>query len=36
MDKLKAIDEASICFDLGPMDQEWLIRQLTEDKDAAN
>ena len=32
MDKLKAIDEASIRFDLGPMDQEWLIRRLTRDK----
>ena len=36
MDKLKAIDEASIRFDLGPVDQEWLIRRLAEDKDTAN
>ena len=34
--KLKAIDEASLRFDLGPLDQEWLIRRLAEDKDAAN
>ena len=32
VDKLKAIDEASIRFDLSPLDQEWLIRQLTRDK----
>ena len=31
-DKLKAIDEAAMRFDLGPVDQEWLIRQLTKDK----
>jgi hypothetical protein len=36
VNKLKAIDEASIRFDLGPLDQEWLIRRLAEDKDAAN
>ncbi len=32
VDKLKAIDEAAMRFDLGPVDQEWLIRQLTKDK----
>jgi hypothetical protein len=36
VDKLKAIDEASPRFDLGPVDQEWLIRRLAGDKDAAN
>ena len=36
VDKIKAIDEASIRFDLGPVDQEWLIRRLAKDKDAAN
>jgi hypothetical protein len=32
VDRFKAIDEASIHFDLSPLDQEWLIRQLTENK----
>jgi hypothetical protein len=32
MDKMKAIDEASIRFDLSPVDQEWLIRRLMKDK----
>ena len=32
VNKLKAIDEASIRFDLSPLDQEWLICQLTKDK----
>jgi len=34
VDRFKAIDEASLRFDLSPLDQEWLIRRLTKDKNA--
>jgi hypothetical protein len=27
-DKLKAVEEAAMKFDLGPLDEEWLLNQL--------
>jgi len=28
LDKLKAVEEAAMKFDLGPLDEEWLLNQL--------
>jgi hypothetical protein len=28
--KLKAVEEAAMKFDLGPLDEEWLVRQVSE------
>lgn len=32
-DKVKAVDEASMKFNLGPLDQEWLFNQLRASKE---
>jgi hypothetical protein len=32
LDKLKAVEEAAMKFDLGPLDEEWLLNQLKERK----
>ena len=34
MTTLKAAEEAAKQFDLGPLDEEWLLKHLTEGKDA--
>jgi hypothetical protein len=32
LDKLKAVEEAAMKFDLGPLDEEWSLNQLKERK----
>ena len=32
LDKLKAVEEAAMKFDLGPLDEEWLLNQLRQHK----
>ena len=34
MTKLKAAEKAAQEFDLGPLDEEWLLNHLTDDKHA--
>jgi hypothetical protein len=34
MTKLKAVEKAAQEFDLGPLDEEWLLNHLTDDKRA--
>ncbi|HUI07581.1 MAG TPA: hypothetical protein VL486_11325 [Verrucomicrobiae bacterium] len=30
MDKVKAIEQTAVKFDLSPLEEDWLLRQLTE------
>ena len=30
MDKVKAIEDIAVKFDLSPLEEEWLLRQLTD------
>ena len=32
LEKLKAVEQTALRFDLNPLEEEWLLRQLTEPK----